>query len=161
MNRPTDRADRCVDAPTTPPVYLRKGFTKAITAGQFLGLVHRLLSARQAGCTEQREAQRMASPRTQNPVQYWQLHSRLTVEQAAHRIGISPDRYRAAVVFGKEPLHWRMRFNKSYPSRALLKINYERMSRDREEILETRPRVSWLYCALTHRQFRRQDRQEA
>jgi len=41
-------------------------------------------------------------PRTQNPVQYWQLRSRLSVEQAAQRIGISPGRYRAVVVFGKE-----------------------------------------------------------
>jgi len=41
-------------------------------------------------------------PRTQNPVQYWQLRSGLSVEQAAQGIGISPDRYRAVVVFGKD-----------------------------------------------------------
>src|SRR5690349_9756926 len=41
-------------------------------------------------------------PRTQNPVQYWQLRSRLSVEQAAQRIGISPDRYRVVVVAGSE-----------------------------------------------------------
>jgi hypothetical protein len=41
-------------------------------------------------------------PRTQNPVQFWQLHSRLSVEQAAKRIGIAPDRYRVVVVFGKD-----------------------------------------------------------
>lgn len=40
-------------------------------------------------------------PRTENPVQYWQLRSRLSVEQAAERIGISPDLYRTVVVFGK------------------------------------------------------------
>ena len=44
----------------------------------------------------------MSSPRTQNPVQYWQLMKRLTVEQAAERIGISPDRYREVVVSGNE-----------------------------------------------------------
>jgi hypothetical protein len=37
----------------------------------------------------------------QNPVQYWQLRSGLSVEQAAQRVGISADRYRAVVVFGK------------------------------------------------------------
>jgi hypothetical protein len=31
-------------------------------------------------------------------VQYWQLRSRLSVEQAAQRIGISPDRYGEVVV---------------------------------------------------------------
>ena len=41
-------------------------------------------------------------PQTRNPVQYWQLRSGLNVERAAQRIGISPDRYRAVVVFGKE-----------------------------------------------------------
>jgi len=41
-------------------------------------------------------------PRTQNPVQYWQLRSRLSAEQAAQRIGISPDRYGAVVVLGKD-----------------------------------------------------------
>ena len=44
----------------------------------------------------------MASPRTQNPVQYWQLRKRLTVEQAAQRIGNSSDRYRSVVVRGTE-----------------------------------------------------------
>lgn len=44
----------------------------------------------------------MASPRTQNPVQYWQLRHRLSVEQAAQRIGISPERYGAVVVLGTE-----------------------------------------------------------
>ena len=42
----------------------------------------------------------LASPRTQNPVQHWQLRRRLSVEQAAHRIGISPDRYGEVVVLG-------------------------------------------------------------
>lgn len=37
-------------------------------------------------------------PRTQ----YWQLRSGLNVEKAALRIGISPERYRAVVVFGQE-----------------------------------------------------------
>jgi hypothetical protein len=41
-------------------------------------------------------------PRTQNPVQYWQLRSRLSVEQAARRIGISLDRYGVVVVLGTE-----------------------------------------------------------
>jgi hypothetical protein len=40
-------------------------------------------------------------PRTQNPVQYWQLRSRLTVQQAADRIGITLDRYRSVVVLGE------------------------------------------------------------
>jgi len=44
----------------------------------------------------------MASPRTQNPVQYWQLRKRLTLDQAADRIGISLDRYRDVVVRGDE-----------------------------------------------------------
>lgn len=52
--------------------------------------------------TEQNEAQCMASPRTQNPVQHRQLRSRLSVEQAAQRIGISAVRYRAVVVFGND-----------------------------------------------------------
>ena len=39
-------------------------------------------------------------PRTQNPIQFWQLWKRLTVEQAAHRIGIPVERYRAVVVRG-------------------------------------------------------------
>ncbi len=37
-------------------------------------------------------------PRTENPVQHWQLRSRLSAEQAAQRIGISPERYGAVVV---------------------------------------------------------------
>jgi cyanate lyase len=41
-------------------------------------------------------------PRTQNPVQNWQLRKRLSGEQAAQRIGISADRYCVVVVFGKE-----------------------------------------------------------
>src|SRR5579859_4630897 len=41
-------------------------------------------------------------PRTQNPVQYWQLRSSLSVEQAARRIGIPPDRYGTVVVLGTE-----------------------------------------------------------
>ena len=44
----------------------------------------------------------MASPRTQNLVQFWQLRRRLTLEKAADRIGISRDRYRAVVVRGDE-----------------------------------------------------------
>lgn len=44
----------------------------------------------------------MAPPRTQNPIQYWQLRSCLTIEQAAQRVAISLDRYRAIVVFGKD-----------------------------------------------------------
>ena len=43
----------------------------------------------------------MASPRTQNPVQYWQLRSRLTMQEAADRIGISLDRYRSVVISGE------------------------------------------------------------
>jgi hypothetical protein len=43
----------------------------------------------------------MASPRTQNPVQYWQLRSRLTVQQAADRIGITLDRYLTVVLSGE------------------------------------------------------------
>ncbi|HKX19528.1 MAG TPA: hypothetical protein VJT33_16115 [bacterium] len=46
----------------------------------------------------------MASPRTHNPIQYWQLRRRLNVDQAAARLGLSPARYRAVVVFGKERL---------------------------------------------------------
>jgi hypothetical protein len=42
----------------------------------------------------------MASPRTQNPVQYWQLRKRLTVAEAAERTGISRERYREIVVLG-------------------------------------------------------------
>lgn len=34
-------------------------------------------------------------------MQYWQLRSRLTVEQVARRTGIPADRYRAVVVFGE------------------------------------------------------------
>jgi hypothetical protein len=41
-------------------------------------------------------------PRTQTPVQYWQLRERLSAEQAARRVGISADRYRAVVVIGTE-----------------------------------------------------------
>jgi hypothetical protein len=41
-------------------------------------------------------------PRTQNSVQYWQLRSRLTVEQATQRLGISPERYGSVVVAGDE-----------------------------------------------------------
>lgn len=41
-------------------------------------------------------------PRTQNPVQYWQLRARLSIEQAAQRIGISADRYGAVIVQGTE-----------------------------------------------------------
>jgi cyanate lyase len=41
-------------------------------------------------------------PQTQNPVQYWQLRSGLSIEQAAQRIGVTPARYRAVAVFGKE-----------------------------------------------------------
>jgi hypothetical protein len=41
-------------------------------------------------------------PRTQNPVQYWQLRRHLSIEQAAQRIGISPDRYGAVVVHGDD-----------------------------------------------------------
>ena len=41
-------------------------------------------------------------PRTQNPVQYWQLRARLSVEQAAQRIGVSVARYRDVVVRGDE-----------------------------------------------------------
>jgi len=33
-------------------------------------------------------------------VQHWQLRSRLTIEAAAARIGISPDRYGMVVVLG-------------------------------------------------------------
>ena len=47
-----------------------------------------------------RKRRNMASPRTQNPVQFWQLRKRLTVEQAAHRNGIAVKRYRAVVVRG-------------------------------------------------------------
>lgn len=39
-------------------------------------------------------------PRTQNPVQYWQLRSRLSVQQAVQRIGISAERYADVVVLG-------------------------------------------------------------
>lgn len=46
----------------------------------------------------------MPSPRTQNPIQYWQLRRRLSLEQAASRLGLSPARYRAVVVFGRERL---------------------------------------------------------
>jgi hypothetical protein len=35
-------------------------------------------------------------------VQHWQLCSRLSVEQAAQRLGISSERYRALVVRGTE-----------------------------------------------------------
>lgn len=42
----------------------------------------------------------MSSPRTQNPVQFWQLRKRLTVDQAAHRIGIHVERDRTVVVRG-------------------------------------------------------------
>lgn len=44
----------------------------------------------------------MTSPRTHNPVQYWQLRRRLSVEQAAFRLGLSPARYRVVVVLGTE-----------------------------------------------------------
>lgn len=44
----------------------------------------------------------MASPRTQNPLQFWQLRKRLTLEQAANRIGISRNRYFAVVLRGDE-----------------------------------------------------------
>lgn len=43
-------------------------------------------------------------PRTQSSVQYWQLRRRLRVEQAAQRIGITPDRYSAVVVLGTEQI---------------------------------------------------------
>lgn len=43
-------------------------------------------------------------PRTQNPIQYWQLRSHPSMEQAAQRLGISTDRYRAVVVQGTERL---------------------------------------------------------
>jgi hypothetical protein len=43
----------------------------------------------------------VTSPRTQNPVQYWQLRSRLTDQQAADRIGLTLARYRAVVVSGE------------------------------------------------------------
>ena len=46
----------------------------------------------------------MPSPRTQNPIQYWQLGRRLSVDQAASRLGLSAVRYRAVVVFGEERL---------------------------------------------------------
>lgn len=46
----------------------------------------------------------MASPRTHNPIQYWQLRRRLNVEQAAVRLGLSSARYRTVVVFGTERL---------------------------------------------------------
>ena len=42
------------------------------------------------------------SPRTQNPVQYWQLCRRFSVEEAARCIGISSDRDGAVVVLGTE-----------------------------------------------------------
>ena len=51
-----------------------------------------------------RKRKSMPSPRTQNPIQYWQLRQRLSVEQAALRLGLSPARYRAVVIFGMERL---------------------------------------------------------
>jgi len=44
----------------------------------------------------------MASPRTQNPIQHWQLRRRLNVEQAAVSLGLSPARYRSVVVLGSD-----------------------------------------------------------
>lgn len=57
---------------------------------------------RQDDRSEQRESQMMTSPRTQNPIQYWQLRKHLTVEQAAEIIGILRDRYLEIVVSGNE-----------------------------------------------------------
>lgn len=44
----------------------------------------------------------MQTRRTHNHVQYWQLRRRLSVEQAAFRLGRSPARYRVVVVLGTE-----------------------------------------------------------
>jgi hypothetical protein len=72
----------------------------------------------------------MASPRTQNPVQYWQLCSRLTVEQAAQRIGGSLGRYRAVVVRGTE------RFTEEEIRRVLAETS---IAEDRLRAREKRP----------------------
>lgn len=45
----------------------------------------------------------MPSLRTQNPILRWQLRRRLSVEEAAARLGLSPARYRS-FVFGWERL---------------------------------------------------------
>jgi len=69
-------------------------------------------------------------PRTQNPVQSWQLRSRLSVEQAAQRIGIPPERYRAVVVLGDD------RFNEPEIQRVLAVTG---LAEDRLRAWERRP----------------------
>lgn len=69
-------------------------------------------------------------PRTQNPIQHWQLRLRLTAEQAAQRIGISLERYRAVVVRGTE------RFTEEEIRRVLAETG---IAEDRLRAWERRP----------------------
>jgi len=78
-------------------------------------------------------------PRTQNPVQYWQLRSRLSVEQAAQRIGISAARCRAVVVCGKGCFN-EEEVQRSSPLRALPRTGSAHGSSGPGVMLESRLR---------------------